>query len=231
MSSERRRAAVWFVVATIAFVALHPRLGVIDSYAEAHLASALVAVVGFGLVRDLAANAKPDITTYAAFFAATLAYVRGGLPGRLAALVVWSALIPLEMVAIGVAPGILLGELVVLGVAEFIGTRWREALVGGAAWAVAFGAIVRFNLATIGSVAAGSHAKPTVGAIAHEGVRFVVDTVRTAIIDWYGSIRDKTILLPVAIVLLLGMLALASVRPSKEGRSLRAMWFGVFAFA
>ncbi|MFI5301157.1 MAG: hypothetical protein ACHREM_23990, partial [Polyangiales bacterium] len=291
---RRTLAAIWFLLATAGFLALHRRLGIIDSDAEGYVvgaralregkgyvdtfghplnhwppgyswllsffreplpvalvlnavsfgvavaglgllaleggwtvstASALASVIGFGLLRDLAVSAKPDILTYAAFFVAAVLYLRGGFLSRVAALVLWSVLIPVKMIAVVFAPGILIGECITLGVGPFLRARHRESIAGAVAWFVALGLLLRFNLATIGRLAADSHEVATLSALRGEVVRFVVGTTRIGLINWYGSIRAPSIFVPCMAVLLLGVAAFASLRPGAQGRQLR--WMGL----
>ncbi|KAF0180680.1 MAG: Uncharacterized protein FD161_774 [Limisphaerales bacterium] len=291
-------AAICFLVATVAFLALHPRLGITDSDCEGYVigarsllegkgyvhvqgyplshwppgyswllaqaadtgqaarlvnavsvgvataalallavqggwpvagAGALAAVFGFGLFRHLAAEVKPDMLTYALFLVGALLYVRDGIGWRLGALALWSALMPFKLIAMVFAPGVLLAEGFRQGWGNFLRTQWRVYLGAALVWLIFFGGIIWFNVHTTGHVTPPTIVRTTVAGFAGEVFRFFESSLRSGLVCWYGSVRVPQILLPYLALLLLGLAALASLRPSSPGALLRWMGGGVLA--
>jgi hypothetical protein len=192
-------------------------------------AAALSTALGFGLLRHLAVAAKPDILSYALFLLGIHMYLRDESRWRILACFVWAALIPLKLVALVFAPGVLLSSMCRQGAAPFLKARWKECLIAGCFWLLFFGGSLLFNQVTIHAWVAASHAQPTLESLANEAIRFGTSFFRAGLACWYGSIRPLSIMIPFALVLIVGGVCLLGLRRSSRGLDLR--WMGASLLA
>jgi hypothetical protein len=186
---------------------------------------------GFGFLRHIAVEAKPDILTYALFLLGIRLYLCDQAHGRLLAYFLWTSLIPVKFIAVVFTPGVLLADMYRQGAGRFLAARWKGCVVAGCLWLLFLGGTLLFNCFTIHTWMAASHGEPSLTSILGEVARFGTAFLRTGLACWYGSIRSLHILGPFAFVLTLGVLSLASLRPSPAGAALRWMGLGVLGLS
>jgi hypothetical protein len=186
---------------------------------------------GFGLLRHLAVEAKPDIFTYALFLLGIRLYLCDKAHWRMLAYFLWTSLIPVKFIAVVFTPGVLLADMYRQGAGRFLAARWKGCGVAGCLWLLFLGGTILFNRFTIHTWTAASHAEPSLTSIIGEVARFCTGFLRTGLACWYGSMRSFDILGPFAFVLALGVLSLARLRPSPGGADLRWMGLGVLGLS
>ncbi len=169
-------------------------------------------VLGFGLFLNIAGFAKPDILNYTVCLAAVLIYGSGSFAGRVAGSILCSVLIPIKMIAVTFAPALLLAELIELGFRPFFRSRWREVIIAGLAWAACLGWLLWYNARTLQQAAPETHIPATLHTVLGEAWMFCQSFFREGLATWYGSIRPLPVLLPFALVVVLGLACVASLR-------------------
>ncbi len=180
---------------------------------------------GFGFLRHLAVEAKPDILTYAIFLLGIRVYLYDKPVWRMIAHFFWASLIPVKFIAVVFTPGVLLGALCRQRARRFSAAQWKECVVAGCLWLLFLGGTILFNELTIHAWIEASHKGPSLASIVGEAARFSTGFLRTGLACWYGSIRSLDVLGPFAFVLTLGVFSLASLKPSLAGADLR--WIGL----
>jgi hypothetical protein len=180
---------------------------------------------GFGFLRHLAVEAKPDILTYALFLLGLRLYLNERRRWRMLAYFFWASLIPVKFIAVVFTPGVLLAALFRQHATRFLTTQWKECVVAGCLWLFFLGATILFNEFTIHAWIGASHKEASLASILGELAQFSTGFLRSGLACWYGSIRPLAILGPFVIVVILGLVSLASLQPSLAGVDLR--WMGL----
>jgi hypothetical protein len=185
----------------------------------------LTVALASGFLRGVATNAAPDILVYAVFLAVLPAYV---VPGRRWWLpyLAWTVLIPVKLIAVIFVPAALLA-------AWWSPTpvpRGRlAAILGG--WVLVCASVLAFNRLTGGAYVPASHGASSVGALVTFGRLALTGIGRDGLAFWYGSIRPWSVLVPVALVALLGLFCLRSLEPRATARPARTFGLAFFAVA
>jgi hypothetical protein len=174
------------------------------------------------LLRLLACMAKPDILTFFIFLLAAWLYLKKGNVGRLAAYLLWSALIPLKLIAVVFTPAILL--------AAWWLTRerpsWPRLSQDAAAlafWLLFLGATLAFNYFTIHAWSSPTYIGFTVPGLVKEVQRFVSGVFVGFLAVWYGPIRHASVIAPLVLTIWVGLWAFSSLQKSPRGRPLFVM--------
>ena len=199
-------------------------------WSEAHSVS-LAAILGFGFFADLTHHLKPDILAYAGFLAGVWCYGRGTLGGRVAGCFVFALLIPVKLIAVTFAPGLLLAELACLGPRTFFPARWREILAAGCSWLLVLGGLLLYNAHTLKEVTPTTYAPASLHSVVTEGGRFCIDFFRTGLASWYGSIRPLPFIVSFALVAGVGLACLLSLRWERGGRLTFKMGLAILALS
>ncbi|MEM7774305.1 MAG: hypothetical protein AAF732_01750 [Pseudomonadota bacterium] len=179
----------------------------------------LTVALGAGFFYFIARIAMPDILAYAVFFVCIYFVLHGGLLARRFALVGLALLTLLKSIAVVFVPAIFLAELWRLGFANFWQRFIDYSLAGSALLAVIVWTFA-FNYHAIGEILPSSHSAPTVELFASEVVRFVQGFFRQFLANWYGSIRSPIYLVTLMLVVIVGLFAFLSLRPTAQGRLL-----------
>lgn len=192
---------------------------------------ALTAIVGGGFFMRLGHEVKPDVLAYAGFLAASLSMFSERRVWRVVGLALASVLIPVKLIAMTFAPGLLLADWIRLGLARFLKTRWIEVLTASVVWAAAVGFILWFNMKGLHTSVPQSHAQATLATFTGEIQRFVEACLRAGIAQWQGSIRPLPILSLFAVTLAAGIACLLTLRRNagQDARTLWAQGWAVFA--
>lgn len=196
----------------------------------ARVALAFTIAFSFGLLRLLASMTKPDILTFFVFLLAAWLYHAKGTVGRLFACFLWSALIPLKLIAVVFVPGVLLADWWLNGNRNFW-SRWPQHLVAGAFWLLFLGATLAFNYFTIETWGSPSYVEPSVIGFLNEVKRFVSALFIGVLAVWYGALHQLHIVIPVVVTLWLGVAALSTLKKSSEGKPLLAMGVAVLVIS
>lgn len=192
----------------------------------ARLAVSFAVAFGFGLPRLLACMSKPDILTFFVFLLGAWLYVEKGKFGRLLACFLWSALIPLKLIAVVFAPGVLLADGWLNGNRNFW-SRLPQHIIAGSFWLLFLSATLAFNYFTIHTWSSPSYVDPSVIGFMNEIKRFGSALFVGILAVWYGPIRGLHVVVPVVITIWLGVAALSTVKTSPSGKPLLAMGIGI----
>ena len=194
------------------------------------LALAFAIAFGCGLLRILALMAKPDILTFFVFFFATWLYVYKGSGGRLLGCFLWSALIPIKLIAVVFAPAVLFVDWWLSGNRNFW-SRLPQHVVAGVCWLLFLAGTLAFNYFTIHSWSSPSYLDPTVAGLFHELKRFADGLFLGFLTAWYGRDRTPEMWIAMVTTLCLGLAALATLERSEQGKWLRWMGAGVLGMS
>jgi hypothetical protein len=193
-------------------------------------ALAFATAFGFGLLRILASMAKPDILTFFVFFFAAWLYLEKGSRGRLLGCFLWSSLIPIKLIAVVFAPGVLFVDWWLSGNRNFW-SRLPQHLVAGLCWLLFLGGTVAFNHFTIHSWSSSSYLEPTIPGLFHELKRFGDGLFLGFLATWYGRARTPEMWIAIIATLGLALAALVTLQRSEHGRWLRWMGAGVLGMS
>ena len=194
---------------------------------EAGHCLALAGIVAFGFFSDLTCYAKPDTLTYAGFLAGVLSYRRDTFWGRAGGSIVFALLIPVKMMAVTFAPGLLLAELVCLRPKAFFAARWKESLLAGGLWGLSLGAVLWYNAVALKEATPTTYVPASFHSIFVETGRFCVDFFRCGLALWYGSLRPLPYLAAFLAVAALGISCIATLRWLQGGRLVFKMGLAV----
>lgn len=187
-----------------------------EGWSQGH-SLALAAIASFGFFAGLTEPAKPDTLTYAFFLAGVLIYRRDTFAARVVACLLFCAMIPVKMMAVTFAPGILLGEMIAMGLKPFLARRWRESALAGVFWAAFLGGILWYNAHTLKQATPSSYEAATLQTFMGEVARFVTDFFRAGLATWYGSIRPLPYLVTFLVTAALGLACLFTLlRPVND---------------
>ena len=173
--------------------------------------------LGAGFLRNLASVVHADILTYALFFAALILAL--SRPGRLTPALIWAALTPVKFIAVAFLPPAALADLA--AEPKAVWGLVRRYLAPTLIVAAATGAVIAYNIATIGVWMSASHARPSLAGLGAAAGAFVVSIPRELLFGWYGSLAGP---LPrAAFGLTLAVLAACAIalKPMAQGRWLR----------
>src|ERR1017187_1186283 len=173
--------------------------------------------LGFGFLRNIAIFAKPDIFTYALFLVGMRCLAGENDRWRTLGACIWSALIPVKLMAVVFAPALLLVDCIVLrGGRRSFRPLHCAIIVGG--WSVAVALVVGFNYHTMRVILPATHEPGGFRTCVYETGQFCVTFFRAFLANWYGSLRKIQALAPFALTLLSALVCLITLRPYPEGK-------------
>ena len=181
--------------------------------------------MGAGFLRLVAACVHADIMTYAAFLGALVICL--ARPSRIAPAAIWAALVPVKFIAVAFLPPAALADLVADPKAF-----WRlvlRYLPAAALVALTTGALIAYNLSTIGTWMADSHAQPTLKDLEAGVVAFAVSIPRELLFSWYGSLGGLVPKIAFGLTLLTLAVCALAAKPMVQGRWLRIYGLGFLA--
>ena len=180
--------------------------------------------LGFGFFRSIAIFAKPDILAYALFLVGMRCL--GGENNRWRTLggCLWSALIPVKLMAVVFAPALVLVDCIVLRDSRKSLRPLHCALIVGI-WSMAVAVVVGFNYHTMGVALPATHEAGNFRTCVSETVQFCVTFFRSFLANWYGSVWKIRALVPFALTVLSALACLITLRPYPEGK--RYAWLGI----
>jgi len=184
----------------------------------------LVMALGFGFLRIISTNAKPDILTYAIFFIGVILYVHSDRYSFLA-YIFWNLLIPLKYIALVFTPaGLLLSIILERRI------KWFSAAIALFTWILCLGSHIAFNYWRLGSA---TPAKTmNVSIYLQEIGDFSKSTGRTFLASWYGSLNSSSLILVLFVIsLVLAILSYATLRPQKQWQANQPALLGLIIFA
>lgn len=176
---------------------------------------ALALIFGTGFFAHLSFYVKPDVLSYAVFLVGVWFYLRDGRANRIIGLVLCAFLIPIKLIAVTFAPALLFSDLVALKWRVFFRKRQWELGIGLLCWLLGLGAVLLHNHFSLHGMTPESYGSPLIGIVLGEARRFVGDFFRAGLAIWYGSIRELRILIPVALVAVLGLACVSSLRRNR----------------
>lgn len=171
-------------------------------------------VLGSGIFRHLAANAKPDILTYACFLLAALFYFSARRRLHIMSYWIWIALIPFKWVAALFAPAGLLTNFFSAGPVHRL--RAREKAVILTVWAAVVGGLFLFNRLTAQEAIPSSFDRGGYRTLPIAVLEMLFSIPRSAVSHWYGSIKEPTAFFLFSALLLVGCWSFLTLRVSKE---------------
>ena len=182
------------------------------------LASSSAALAfGFGFLRSIAIFAKPDIFTYALFLVGMQCLTVENDWWRTVGACIWSALVPVKLIAVVFVPALLLVDCFVMRGGRRSLRPLHCAIIVGV-WSVAVAVVVGFNYHTMRVILPATHEPGSFHTCVYETVQFCVTFFRAFLANWYGSLRKFQALAPFVLTLLSALVCLITLRPYPEGK-------------
>src|ERR1017187_2754223 len=182
------------------------------------LASSSAALaLGFGFLRSIAVFAKPDIFTYALFLVGMQCLTVENDWWRTVGACIWSALVPVKLIAVVFVPALLLVDCLVMRGGRRSLRPLHCAIILGV-WSASMVVVVGFNYHTMRVILPTTHEPGSFHTCVYETVQFCVTFFRAFLANWYGSLRKFQALAPFALTLLSALVCLITLCPYPEGK-------------